>query len=88
MLDGQIERELADGEAWCPCQHTQLPNSLHKPVEQEQEKGDIYNETLLRYPEQFRGSSSNQSSPFRETASRLYQLVSYYLYLSLGRKNS
>jgi hypothetical protein len=30
MLDGQIERELTDGEPWRPCQHTQLLNQMNR----------------------------------------------------------
>ena len=85
MLYGKIERELAEVEPGSVGQQTSLPPHLQRLAEQEQFTQDIYDEALLRHVEHVRRSQQNCSGITRTTASCLYQLVSHYLRLPLGR---
>jgi hypothetical protein len=69
MLDGRIERELADGEAWCFWQQTKLPHQRSRLVEQEQGTVDIYEKALLHHVERSRTSPSKGLGITRETGS-------------------
>lgn len=87
MLNGQIESELAEVEPYCLQQQSITTAYLQRLIEQEQGVQDIHcYETLLNDTQYFRSSSSNWLDIIGATASSLRQL-SYYLYLSLSRKN-
>lgn len=78
MWDGQIERELADGEPWSLWQQTRLASHFQQDVEPEQEAVDIYEEALQYHLEQSRKSLSSCLDISRNKGG-LYQVISHFL---------
>lgn len=71
MLNGQIERELAEIEPWLLWQLTSLSDQQHL-VEPELGRRDIHDETLLHHTEHFGRSPSSWTGTSKPTTRRLH----------------
>jgi hypothetical protein len=86
MLYRQMERELTQGEPWCPCHQNQRSDHRSHLVEPEQQTVDIYEEASLNHIEQVKKSQSNCLGATSSKVISLYQLISQYLCLSVARR--
>jgi hypothetical protein len=81
-----MEKELSDGEAWCPWQQDKLQHHIERSQEQEQPAVDIYEQASPCRVKQSKINPSNESNTTSLKAISLYQLISQYLCLSAVRR--
>ena len=86
MLYGQMERELSQGESWCPWHSAKVSEPRSHLVRPGQRTVDICEEVLQNHTEQVKIRRSNCLSTPMTKASSLYQLISQYLCLSMVKR--
>ncbi len=78
MLYSQMERELSEGQPWCPWQPTNLLEVRSHLAEPEQRTLENCDEVLHTHLERAKSNQSTCSIISSTKSKNLYQLIYYY----------
>lgn len=86
MLYSQMERELSEGQPWCPWQQTNLSEVRSHLAEPDQRTVEICNEVLHTHLERSRINQSSCAGVNQTKSNNLYQLIYYYWCLLVAER--